>query len=183
MYFHVYLLIIMKSPMQESVLHTNDSCFLIGHYHQCHPNFYGSINQRAVVVFSNFLTITICFNFPHKALFNTTVAMIYKALHYYLLFLVECNILVTIPSLLFTIMMRFLHFSFWFCGLSSHVVRAKKSHMDIEEHNWTLHTFLFFSYTWASVSMKICEKIWYTKALSILNISHCQLAYALSRQS
>ena len=64
--------------------------------------------------------------------------MICKALHDSILFLVECNILVSTPSFLLTIIVNALQLYFHFCDLPGHMVRAKKSLMDIKKHIWII---------------------------------------------
>ena len=65
-YFHLYLFIILKSSMQKSALCKNDYGFPMGYQHQCQHHvsygvfYYQSMNQQIVIVFSVFLTLTMC---------------------------------------------------------------------------------------------------------------------------
>ena len=67
------------------------------------------------------------------AITHSTVALIYQSLHYSLLFLMECDILVTIPSFLLTIIV--MQLSFCFCGLPGHMVRDKKLLKNVKKHS------------------------------------------------
>ena len=58
------------------------------------------------------------------AIINATAAMISKVMYNCLLYLVECNILVT--STFFVLVVRILQHSFYFCSLPDHMVKAEK---------------------------------------------------------
>ena len=78
-----------------------------------------------------------------SAIIHFTVSVIYKALNYCVLFLVECVMLAPIQSFLLTIRVKVLQLSF--CSLPGHMVRAEKLLMDIKEHYSTiLHTLPLF---------------------------------------
>ena len=78
-----------------------------------------------------------------SAIMHSTVAVIYQALHYNVLFLVECGILIPIPSFLLIIIVRVFQLPFHICGLPGHVISAKTLLMDIKEQSLTmLHTLL-----------------------------------------
>ena len=92
-----------------------------------------------------------------SSIIKTTVTVVCNALHYCVLFLVECNIRVPISSFLCTIIMRVLQLSFCFCSLPGHIVRAKKLLLDVKEHSSIiLHTlYLFYIY----ISVHVCENL------------------------
>ena len=73
-----------------------------------------------------------------SAIIDIIYAMIIKALLNHVLFLVECNILVPIPSLHLSIIVSVLQLLLSFCRQSGHMVMAKKSLMDVEVHSLTI---------------------------------------------
>ena len=70
---------------------------------------------------------------------------------------------------------------FHFCNLPVHMVKAKKSLIDIEAHSWTIQAALSLFHV--NRCIHVCENLWmwYIKASSILNVLHCQLMYNLWR--
>ena len=82
-----------------------------------------------------------------SAIVHSNVAMISKSLHYGVMFLVKCDILVPIPSFPLTSIIRDLQLSFCFCFfcLPGHMVRAKILIVDVEQDSLTiLHTLSLF---------------------------------------
>ena len=91
------------------------------------------------------------------AIDHTTVAIICKALHDSMLFFVEGDILVPILHLSLTIIMGVLQLSFCICGLPGHMVRAKKTLVDIKEHSLTV--LCSFSLLHIDKSIHVCDHL------------------------
>ena len=108
-----------------------------------------------------------------SAINDTIVAMIGKALYCCVLFLVECNILVSISSIFLSIKVWAFQSFFLLLWTAWQLVMTEKLHMDMEENRLTvLHTpSLFHVYIFIHVKENV-QKMWYTRHLSTLNLWH-----------
>ena len=86
-----------------------------------------------------------------SAIVHPTVAIIYQTLHYHVLLIVQENVLVQVPSFFLIIRVRSLQLSFCCCSLPGHMLKAKKSLMDIKEHSLTLLCTLSLFYIYISI--------------------------------
>ena len=91
------------------------------------------------------------------AMVYSTVAVICKALHDDMLFLMLCDVLIPIPPFFLTIIVKNLQLSFSICGLPDHMVSTKKFLMDVKVHYLTiLHTLLLLH---VYICIHVCEDL------------------------